>query len=135
MKTKIILAVMLLAFNAPSFAKKSIDLPAKGKKVFITSTDQKAIAIGNSEIKNMGYWQVVDDKNNADFIIDYKIRKTSIISFLSRNMKGNAQIIDAKTEQAVFTSKTANTFAHLFGANHRKQVIQKLTKQIEKNTE
>jgi hypothetical protein len=119
---------VLLSSNAES----KIPLTSKNRKVYVTSNDLKVVSFGINDLDKHGSFSIVNDKNNADYIIDYKVKKTWMISFLSRNMKGYAQIINAKTGEIVFTSAKANSYWSFFGANHKKTIAKKLNRSIER---
>lgn len=120
--------VLLISFNA----KSKTPLTLKNSNVFIASNDSKVASLGTCDLDKAGYFNVVNDKSVADYIVDYKVKKTWMISFLSRNIKGYAQIVNAKTGEIIFTSATVNSYWSFWGANHRKTIVKKLNRRIER---
>ena len=132
MKSIMITMVFVLLQGSIIYAKTGSPLPPKDSKVFVTSRDAKITSIGNKAMDRYGYWNTVDDKSKADYIIYYRVKRTYMVSFLSRNIKGYAQIRNAKTGEVVYESKRANTFWSIVSFNHKKTIVRKLNRRIER---
>jgi len=128
MKKTMIIALGLALVSCQLFAKNPATLPQKNAKIYVASSDPKAAALGSKTLEKWGYWDVVPDKKDADYIVDYNIKKTWLITFLTPNLRGRACITNAQTGEAVYTSRHANSSMRAISFNHRKTVIKKLNR-------
>jgi hypothetical protein len=130
MKNLMIVTVCILLITSTTATGRT-PLTLKDSKVYVTSNDARTIPFGSNNLDKHGYCKVVTDKNSADYIINYQVKKTWIISFLSRNKRGYAQVINAHTGEVIYTTKQANTFFSMFSVNHSKTIARQLNRSIE----
>lgn len=99
------------------------NLLKRGNKVFVVAPDKGAVTHGNEELNYWGYWQVVDKKEDADIVVNYRIKRIHTYKF-----KGYADVEDAKTGKVILTTKKANTTWSMKGYNHKVTIVGHLTK-------
>lgn len=97
----------------------------KSSRLAVESVDKGAVAHGNDDLNYWGYWRVVDRKEDADYVVDYKIERIGTHSF-----KGYVQIKDARSNAVVFATRSVNTVMSMRGFNHKLTIIRRLTEMI-----
>ena len=72
----------------------------KGNKVFLQSYDNNAIVHVKNAIEPWGYWKIVSDKKQADFILKFYLRYEGVGVCIV-----NAAFIDPKTDDVLYSTQ------------------------------
>jgi len=114
---RILLSFAALMICHFTFAQAAADLLRKGNKVFIIAPGKEDIANGQNAIKNLNFWQLADNIQAADILVNFVFNKKK------KEYKIYAEVSNARSGDLLF--KTKNYNAPLKGT---KTVIDKIVK-------
>lgn len=131
---------LILTFATHTLFAQSSDALAKGKNVYVMQTsandnvkDYKDDAI--AAIKDWGYWNVVDTKENADIIFDLKAdshKGITITSWGGQTVSLNVALL-SKSGEKLWQSETYETSPNgTNGFNGGKGSLRKLIRNLKK---
>ncbi|MBL7718561.1 MAG: hypothetical protein JNL72_06985 [Flavipsychrobacter sp.] len=125
MKNKLNFIIILLTVLT-NFASAQIDSRlVKNNKVYLHPLDKRNTEKIKNHVKAWGYWQVVDNRNEADFVLKFNCE-----SALVGDKTGYAEFIDPKTNEIFETTEPCNTVFTLSGSKYSlaKKLIRKRIK-------
>ncbi|KXX67124.1 hypothetical protein [Flammeovirga sp. SJP92] len=95
-------------------------LTKRKNKVFVDANDANAIIHATNELKKWGYWGIVKDKKDADFILFFNL--TNALDFF-----GNARFINPENDEIIKQTENANTLANM-DLNPKRGVVKKIVR-------
>ena len=71
----LILLTTIFSFNqVDNIPKEVYEIAKKGSKVYLESHDENAVVHAKNAIESWGYWNVVENEKQADFILKFYLR-------------------------------------------------------------
>lgn len=121
---KTVLSTSLLVFlSCHAHAQDNPEkLLKRGNKVFIASKNKNVGVHAKRILDYRSYWEIADDADDADFIIDIKTK-----TFWLGSWKAYAVFIDPETEKPFYKTKRVHTFWS-FSFHDKKKVVKKLVR-------
>ena len=127
---KLISVALFLLSSFVLFAGEGDTLTGKGRKVYIEPVfDAEANAKADKELRDWAYWQVVNNKSDADFVLRIKIEKKRGIRVSRDDRTANIEYIEPHNNEVFKRSKKVNTlFMYVPGRyeNHRYHVFDEM---------
>lgn len=114
---KISLTLVVSLMSIYSFAQDPSDYFTRGSKVYIESNNENVIEHTNDKIALWGYWEAVDSKEQADFILNLDANFSLFYTI-------NAQAI-TKDNKIIKRFKSKNSFKSL-DANPKRGAVKAL---------
>ncbi len=106
--TRLVLTIALVSLLSLvceyTFAQDGSAFLKRGSKVFVIAPDDGAVTHGRNALRSWDYWQVVDDRSQADIVANFKVHASSI-----GEHKGYLEITEAKTHDIILETKSYNT--------------------------
>ncbi|MGE0087864.1 MAG: hypothetical protein AB7S50_00130 [Bacteroidales bacterium] len=102
-------------------------LAKKGSRVYITSYDNNAIIHAKMAIEPWGYWQIVDDQKDADFVLKFYLRFEGAGVCIA-----NAAFVDPKTNNILYSTQEVTSIkeAKGFDFNTKRSAIRQVVEQV-----
>lgn len=97
------------------------ELTKKGNNVFVISDVENVDIHARESLKKWNYWNVVDNRDNADFILDF------VLSFTWPDYYGFVRFVDPETGKAFYISGRVNTVMS-WDFNTKRAVVNKIIK-------
>ena len=121
MRLKAFILSALLLSGTTAMAQTSTHLP-KGSKIYVTATNEKAASLAKEELAEKGYWILTDDKEEADVILDLRVKRIWL-----NDRKAYAVFTDAKTQKDIYETRPVTTLTR-FTFRPGQGVVKKLIK-------
>ncbi len=129
MKT-ILLLLSLFVLNLSQndgIPDKVYEIAKKGNKVYLESQDENAVIHGKNAIGSWGYWNTVDNKSDADFILKFYLRFEGAGVCIV-----NATFVDPKTNNVLHSTKEVTSVkkAKGFDFNTKRSAMRQIVEQV-----
>ncbi|MCG8581714.1 MAG: hypothetical protein MI866_17450 [Bacteroidales bacterium] len=96
------------------------EVTKQGNKVFIVAPDDASVIHATNALNYWGYWKVVEEKADADFVLQFKYKNQAF-----GDKKGYAVFIDKSSDKELRQTKTVNTGMSM-DFNTKRAVITKI---------
>ncbi len=125
MKTmKNIILLLLLVISMAASAQDLKTLVPKGSKIFLQVNEQSTYKKAHDNLAKWGYWQIVDNKKDADF----KLKVTMIVTGTGFNTAWAD--FYAKDNENVFTTRSVSLTVNLDAFETINELIHKQLKGV-----
>lgn len=129
MKT-LILVLLVTFFTLP----QEIDIPKevyaiakKGSKVYLESHDENAVEHAKNALESWGYWKIVQNPKQADFILKFHLRFEGAGVCIA-----NATFVNPKTEDVFYSTPEVTSVKEVkgFDFNTKRSAMRQLVEKI-----
>jgi hypothetical protein len=129
MKT-ILLLLSILFLNLSqdnNIPDRVYEIAKKGNKVFLESQDENAVVHVKNAIGSWGYWNIADNKNDADFILKFYLRFEGAGVCIV-----NATFVDPKSKSVLYSTKEVTSVkkAKGFDFNTKRSAMRQIVEQV-----
>ena len=126
----IILLLFIALFNIPqqdNIPAEVYSIAKKGNKVFLESQDENAVAHVKNAIESWGYWNVVDNSKQADFILKFYLRFEGAGVCIV-----NATFVNPKTNNVIYSTREVTSVkeAKGFDFNTKRSAMRQIVEQV-----
>jgi hypothetical protein len=106
---------------------KVFEMAKRNQAVYLESHDDNAVVHLKNAIESWGYWKVVDNKNEADFMLKIYLRFEGAGVCIT-----NATFVDPKTDNVVYSTEEVTSVkqAKGFDFNTKRSAMRQLVEQI-----
>lgn len=106
---------------------KVYEMAKRNQAVYLESHDDNAVVHLKNAIESWGYWKVVDNKNEADFMLKIYLRFEGAGVCIT-----NATFINPKTDNVVYSTEEVTSVkkAKGFDFNTKRSAMRQLVEQI-----
>jgi hypothetical protein len=119
---------MFLSINQDNnIPERVYEIAKNGNKVFLESHDTNAVVHVKNAIESWGYWNVVDNKKEADFVLKFFLRFEGAGVCIT-----NATFVDPKTDKILYSTKEVTSVkkAKGFDFNTKRSAMRQIVEQI-----
>jgi hypothetical protein len=129
MKT-IILILLATFFTVPQdneIPKEVYSIAKRGSKVFLYSHDENAVEHVKNALESWGYWKVVPDKKQADFVLKFYLRFEGAGVCVV-----NATFVHPKTDDVFYSTREVTSVkeAKGFDFNTKRSAMRQIVEQV-----
>ncbi len=124
----LILSILFLnTYQSSDIPKEVYSMAKRNNTVYIESHDDNAVVHLKNAIESWGYWKVVDNKNEADFMLKVYLRFEGAGVCIT-----NATFINPKTTNVVYSTEEVTSVkqAKGFDFNTKRSAMRQLVDQI-----
>lgn len=122
------LFVSLLSVNqGDNIPKEVYSLAKKGNKVFLKCYDENAIVHVKNALGSWGYWNVVENEKQADFVLNFYLRFEGAGVCIV-----NATFVDPKTNNVLYSTREVTSVkkAKGFDFNTKRSAMRQIVEQV-----
>lgn len=129
MKT-IVLLLFVALFNIPqqdNIPAEVYSIAKKGNKVYLESHDDNAVVHVKNALESWGYWNVVDNSKQADFILKFYLRFEGAGVCIV-----NATFVNPKTNNVIYSTREVTSVkeAKGFDFNTKRSAMRQIVEQV-----
>ena len=128
MKTLILLFTLLLNFSSNDKIPQEVaNIAKQGNKVYIQAYDNNAVVHATNAIESWWYWNVGENKHQADFILKIYLRFEGAGVCIT-----NATFVDPKTNNVIYSTKEVTSIkeAKGFDFNTKRSAMRQLVEKV-----
>ncbi len=126
----LILLLFIALFNIPqqdNIPAEVYSIAKKGNKVFLESQDENAVTHVKNALESWGYWNVVENSKQADFILKFYLRFEGAGVCIV-----NATFVNPKTKNVVYSTREVTSVkeAKGFDFNTKRSAMRQIVEQV-----
>lgn len=129
MKTFVIVLCMISAswLQSDQIPPEVLKIAEKGNKVFLESQDNNAVIHVKNALESWGYWNVVDNAKQADFILKFYLRFEGAGVCIV-----NATFVDPKSNNVIYSTREVTSVkeAKGFDFNTKRSAMRQIVEQV-----
>lgn len=129
MKTFVIVFCMISAswLQSDQIPPEVLKIAEKGNKVFLESQDNNAVIHVKNALESWGYWNVVDNTKQADFILKFYLRFEGAGVCIV-----NATFVDPKSNNVIYSTREVTSVkeAKGFDFNTKRSAMRQIVEQV-----